>query len=121
MTKEIKRIREFLHNKAQARRMDRERLRLKVLSSVKEKFRDILPDSGIEVYLIGSIIRPYHFSEYSDIDIVLKNFKGDIYEIQKEIESQTDRDVDLIIYERSTFKELIDQYGEKILSIENSE
>ena len=115
MTKETERIREFLHNKALTRRNARERLRLQVLDRVKDKICEIFSDPDAEVYLIGSLVRPYHFSEYSDIDIVVKNFKGEIDEIQKEIEYALDKDVDIIVYEKSPFKELIDKFGERVL------
>ena len=115
MHNETERIREFLHNKVCKRRNAREELRLEVLAQVKEKIRDTFFDSGMEVFLIGSLLRSYHFSEYSDIDIVIKNYKGEIYEIQKELENALNKDVDIIIYEKSPFKELIDRFGEKVL------
>ena len=115
---EIERIRKFLHDKALSRRNAREELRLEVLDRVKGKIRDTFFDPDVEVYLIGSLIRPFHFSEYSDIDIVVKNFKGEIDEIQKEIEYALDKDVDIIVYEKSPFKELIDKFGEKVLLCE---
>jgi|GEM_PF-502849 len=64
----------------------KEAARLKIFEKccilLKEKFSD----KNVEVYLVGSILNPGQFREDSDVDIVLKGFAGDRFEIWAELE-----------------------------------
>ncbi len=57
----IERIRDFLDRRARKIRNEREELRLLTLERAKRAIAEVFPGSGEEVYLIGSVARPFHF------------------------------------------------------------
>lgn len=85
------------------------------LTKIIEILKDEFIDQQVEVFLVGSITQPYKFRENSDIDIVLKNFKGDRFDAWSSIDRKIDRTIELILYEKCHFKEHVDQQGLKIL------
>ncbi len=112
---DIERIRDFLDRRARKLRNKREEPRFLILERAKLAIAEVFPGSGEEVYLIGSVARPFHFYSFSDVDIAVKKFPGDILEIQARLEILLDRDVDMIVYEKSRFKEHIDRYGVRVI------
>lgn len=93
----------------------RERIRLDLLRTCTTYLQKRFKENSIEVYLVGSITQPYHFRENSDIDIVLKGFNGDLFEIWTELEKALNRKVEVIIFESCHFKEHIIQLGVKVV------
>ncbi len=83
----------------------------KIIKILKEEF----VNQAIEVFLVGSITQPYKFHKNSDIDIVLKNFKGDRFDTWSSIDRKIDRTIELILYKKCHFKDHIDQHGLKVL------
>lgn len=81
------------------------------ISALKKEFKD----TDIEVYLVGSIIRPHSFSSRSDVDIVLKNYHGDRFELWSKLESAIGREVEIILFESCHFKEFIEKEGLKVI------
>lgn len=88
----------------------RKELLQKTISVLKEEFQD----SPVEIYLVGSILRPFQFSPRSDVDIVLKNFHADRFALWAKLEKKIGREIELIIFETCTFQEFIDKEGLKI-------
>ena len=84
--------------------------RLDVLHQVKELLKRYFLGTGVQVFLVGSLTRPFMFQKTSDIDIVLKNFNGDRFKVWSELESQ----VEIMIYEKCHFKNHIDSEGIKV-------
>lgn len=83
----------------------------KTLSLLKEEFQG----SSVEVYLIGSILRSFQFKDYSDIDIVLKNFHGNYFEIWSKLSMKFDRTIELILFESCHFQDFILKHGLKVM------
>lgn len=96
-------------------RESREQMRLDMLKKCDEYLKQRFSSEKTEVYLIGSITRPYSFHENSDIDIVLKNYSGDRFEIWTELEASLHRRVEVIIFESCHFQEHIIQQGMKVV------
>jgi hypothetical protein len=93
------------------REEERKSLLQKTISVLEKEFKR----SSVEVYLIGSILQPFQFTARSDIDVVLKNFQGDRFELWPRLEIELDRTVDIISFERSHLQELILQHGFKVM------
>ena len=83
----------------------------KAISTLKEIFQN----SSVEVYLVGSITRPFAFSSYSDIDVVLKNYTGDRFDCWTDLEEKMERPVEVILFETCHFKEFVLENGIKVV------
>jgi predicted nucleotidyltransferase len=94
-----------------AREEDRQEVLQKVTSILREKF----VRSSVEVYLVGSIIRPHAFSSRSDVDVVLKNFQGDRFELWSELETKFGRNVEIIPFETCSFQQFVLDEGLKVV------
>lgn len=92
------------------REQERSLLFQKVVAILKQKFGKTF----VDVYLVGSIIRPYQFSASSDVDIVLKNFTGDRFELWTQLEKEIGRSVEIILFESCSFQEFVSSEGYKI-------
>lgn len=115
MTFDFDEAKKFLEKRAQKRNEDDEQLRLSVLKNTQKLLTDEFANSGVEVYLVGSITRPYAFRKNSDIDIVLKNFTGDRFDLWPKLEHALDRNVEIIIYENCHFQDHILTQGVRII------
>jgi predicted nucleotidyltransferase len=82
-----------------------------VTSTLEKEFKG----SSVEVYLIGSIIQPYRFTSRSDVDIVLKNYKEDRFELWAKLERMIDRKVEVILFEKCQFQEFVLKEGFKVV------
>jgi predicted nucleotidyltransferase len=105
----------FLLERAQREKQEREDVRQKTLQRAITVLRERFQGSGIDVYLVGSILRPYHFTPSSDIDIVVKNFTGDRFQLWTELEDLLQRDVEVILFESCHFKEFVTKEGLKVV------
>lgn len=92
-----------------------EKERLAVLERTQSVLKEMFKGSGIEVFLVGSVVVPGKFHEGSDVDIVLKGFTGDRFELWPELERKIDRQVEVILYEKCSFKDYIDQNAFRVV------
>lgn len=95
----------------QERETDRKEALRKVISILKEEFAG----SSVEAYLVGSLIRPFQFSLTSDVDIVLKNFQGDRFDLWPKLEKKIGRKVEIILFETCHFQEFVVKEGLKVV------
>lgn len=82
----------------------------KVISILKKEFQE----TNVEVFLVGSIIRPYKFTSRSDVDIVLKNFEGERFDVWTKLEELIGRNVEIILFEKCSFQEFVNSEGFKV-------
>ncbi len=86
-----------------------------ILSAVVDGLKKLFSSSGVEVYLVGSITQPYMFHAHSDVDIVLKNFIDDRFDVWTKMETMIKRNVEIIIFENCHFQEHVITNGLKVL------
>jgi uncharacterized protein len=106
---------QYLHKKDQQDKAIREKNRKLILNKTILTLRQLFQDTPVEVYLVGSIIRPFQFSAHSDIDIVVKNFHGDRFDLWTKIEDLVGRNVEIILFETCHFQEFVLKEGMKIV------
>lgn len=111
----VKEVTKFLAKRDRKRKEDLEVKRKAILKKTISTLKAILSNTDIEVYLVGSIIMPYKFRKDSDIDIVIKDYKGDRLSLWSLLDEKLKRNVDLIIFEKCGFKEEIKKYGLKVI------
>ncbi|MGA8164079.1 MAG: hypothetical protein WB791_03520 [Waddliaceae bacterium] len=109
------RAKEFLQKKEQKRKEASENERKILLEQIIFFLKDEFSHTNVEVFLVGSITQPYRFHRRSDLDIVLKNFTGDRFEIWTKIEGKIKRNVEVILYENCHFKEHVENEGLRVL------
>lgn len=85
--------------------------RIETLKHVTSVLKEVFAGSDVVVILIGSILQPNKFRKTSDVDIVLKNFKGDRFDLWAKLEEKIHRKVEVILYENCSFKDHVDKYG----------
>ena len=107
--------RRFLINRNTTEIEKREQERKTVLAHAIESLKSFFSGSAVEVYLVGSITQPYKFHSRSDVDIVLKNFKGDRFEVWTKMEDLIKRNVEIIRFENCHFQEHVLKEGYKVL------
>ena len=95
----------------QEREEERKALLQMVISALKKEFEG----SAVEVYLIGSIIQPFRFSLRSDIDIVLKNYREDRFDLWAKLERTIGRKIEVILFEKCQFQEFVLKEGFKVV------
>jgi len=92
-----------------------EQLRLKVRKDMIDLLRDFFSRyPSCEVWIFGSVIRPFSFSGRSDIDIAVKGFPGSRLDLYLDLEALLPLPFDLIMMEQSNISGEIMNYGEKI-------
>jgi predicted nucleotidyltransferase len=105
-------IKKKLKEKSLNEKLNKEKIRqnliVHVIDTLKKYFSDY---PGCNVYLTGSIVRPGLFSDSSDIDIAVENFKGSRLDLFMELSELFDIPIDLIIMERCHFSEHIRDRG----------
>lgn len=94
---------------------ERENLRKKILAKTVSVLEGEFQGTNVEVYLVGSVARPNSFNKNSDVDVVLKNFSGDRFDIWTKLEAKIGRDVEVIIFEACEFKDHVIEQGLKVL------
>lgn len=97
--------------KQKANEQTRQDFLTKVISILKEEFKS----SNVEVFLVGSITRPFSFTPNSDVDIVLKNFHEDRFDIWTKLERKMERQVEIILFEKCHFQEFVLSQGLKVV------
>jgi predicted nucleotidyltransferase len=105
----------FLLAREEKEKQQQEENRQKVLQHVISVLKKKFESSGVQVYVVGSVLRAYHFNTTSDIDIVVRNFKGDRFQLWAELEKLLQRNVEIIQFETCHFKEFVEKEGLKIV------
>ena len=80
---------------------ERKSLLKTTIAILNEEFKN----TSTELYLVGSVTRPYAFKPTSDIDIVLKNFSGDHLDLKTKLEKKLGREVELFTYNGSPLQD----------------
>lgn len=110
-----KEAKKFLANYESQEKNARELERQKILKLTIEVLKKELTGHSVEVYLVGSLLRPFDFSRVSDIDIVVKNYVGDRFSLWANLEKKLGRNVEIIPFETCSFQDLVMTQGLKIL------
>jgi len=96
-------------------KQDNEIRRIQQLEHVCDKLKLFFQKyPGCDVYLTGSIVNPGFFTDGSDIDIAVENFKGSRLDLFMELSELLDMPVDLIIMERCHFSDRIREAGVRV-------
>ena len=112
---DVNEAKRFLENREALVKDEREKERKAVLAAVLASLKQLFSDTAVEVYLVGSIIRPNMFHPGSDVDIVLKNFQGDRFDLWAKLERMINRNVEIILFEHCHFQDHILKSGYKVL------
>jgi predicted nucleotidyltransferase len=104
----------LIEREAQEKEHD-EQERLDLLAKVLRILKELFSNSDVEIYLVGSIIHPYKFHSKSDVDIVVKNYKGDRFDLWTKLESLIQKKVEVIIFENCSFQDHVTKAGYKVL------
>jgi len=94
---------------------ERENQRIATLSIVVESLKKLFLNTDVEVFLVGSITQPYMFYPHSDVDVVVKKFAGDRFDLWTQLETMIRRNVEIIIFENCHFQEHVLKTGYKVL------
>ena len=105
----------FLQEKEAKDKQQKENERIALLQKVISILKDEFNGTGVEVYLIGSILQPFRFTKRSDVDIVLKNFKGDLFDLWSPLEHKIDWQIEIIIFEKSRLQEFVLKEGLRVI------
>lgn len=105
----------FLQERELKEKEEREIARQSALTITIDSLKKLFSHTDVEVYLVGSIIKPYMFRPDSDIDIVLKNFQGDRFDVWTKMESLVKKNIEVILFEHCPFQEHVIKNGYKVL------
>src|SRR5262245_20857434 len=93
----------------------REELRQQVRQRLKEALEQLAP--GEQIFLFGSVTRPYAFHDRSDVDIAfVEEPKQSRYRLQAKLEEIIHHSVDLIVLSECRFRKKIEREGEAWMS-----
>ena len=104
----------FLERRESVEKERREQERIATLRIVVDGLKELFFQSEVEAYLVGSITQPYVFYPHSDIDIVIKNFKDDRFDLWTQLETMFKRNVEIVIFENCHFQEHVIKTGYKV-------
>lgn len=105
----------FLQERDRKEKQDQEETRRSLLEKTIAILKEELKDISIEVYLVGSILQPFAFTPHSDIDIVIKNYQGDRFDLWTTLEKRIGRKVEVILFESCSFKEFMHSKGLRVI------
>ena len=111
----MKRPRNFFWIESLGEKEERETVRKKILEVATSTLKDEFSGSRVEVYLVGSILRPFSFTPRSDVDIVIKNYEGDRLDLWARLEKKIGRSVEIIPFESCHFQEFVLKEGLKVV------
>lgn len=114
-TFDIEKAKQHLKARESQNKEKDESKRKELLDTVITYVRNTFAHTDVEVYLVGSIIQPFQFHERSDIDIVLKNFKGDRFDLWTQLETVSKRNVEVVIFENCPFQKHVITHGYKVV------
>jgi predicted nucleotidyltransferase len=71
-------------------------------------------EDGIgQAYLFGSLLRPYHFGEHSDVDLAIETLEAEnFFRAMAALSEDLGREVDLVELRKCPFAERIRQTGQ---------
>lgn len=107
--------RKSLMRKEMTKVAEQEHLRQQLLNKTIDILRQELKDKNLEVWLIGSITCPHRFTKRSDVDIVVKNYFGDRFDLWTLLEKKIEHEIEIIRYEECHFRDEIPITGLKVL------
>ena len=106
--------RKFLESRESHDKEKQELERQTILAKVIDTLNSIFDNTEVEIFLVGSIIQPFKFHPNSDVDVVVRNFNGDRFELWTKLESIIKRDVEVILFENCHFQEHVLKSGHKV-------
>ncbi len=117
MTKEFdqEEAKKFLANREGREKEEHEKARKILLEQVISILKQEFNGSSAEVYLVGSILKPFAFSPRSDVDIVLKNYGGDRFDLWTRLEKKIPRSVEIILFETCPFQDFVLKDGFRVV------
>jgi predicted nucleotidyltransferase len=95
------------------RRQQNEQQRLIMIEQVIRWLESKAQNYGItQAYLFGSVVRPYGFGRYSDIDLALEMIDPNyFFQAMAKLSERVGRDVDLVELSKCSFGDRIRQQG----------
>src|SRR5258708_250253 len=101
----------LLQKMTEARAAQAERLRLAVREALRAALCEILP--GTSVVLFGSLTKPGHFTESSDVDLALaaEPSSMSIYQLTAQLSERLGRRVDIVLLPESRLRDKILREG----------
>ena len=95
------------------RREERERLRKETIRKVFEALDKLAETVKFEEAVIfGSLVKPFRFTERSDVDIAFKGLEGDkLFYAVAFLSGEIGREVDIVELERVKFADKIEREG----------
>ena len=112
---DIEEAKKFLFAKEEKEKKQREEERKTIFKNVVLVLQKEFKGTNVEVFLVGSILQPFHFSSRSDVDVVLKNYKGDRFDFWVKLEEKIGRKVEIIPFETCHFQEFVLKNGFKVI------
>ncbi len=112
---DINQAKKFLENRESLIMEKSEQERSYVLKKAIHCLEELFAHTNVEVYLVGSITKPYTFHPRSDVDIVVKNFTGDRFDLWTKLETLIGKNVEVILFENCHFQEHVLKSGYKVL------
>lgn len=96
------------------KRIAREQLRLATRSRCRQILRALLP-AGTEVIVFGSLVKPFAFNPWSDVDLAFGELPGGLTLAQLAIrlEAELHRSIDIVMIDRTRLKAAILRTGER--------
>ncbi|WP_245574429.1 nucleotidyltransferase domain-containing protein [Desulfovirgula thermocuniculi] len=110
---EVLRAHNFLWQREEKRRWERERRRQEIIQEVKKAVEAVAPSFAVErVYLYGSLLYS-RWRPDSDVDLAVDGVLsyGDLLALWAELDARVDQDVDLRDLARLPFREKVEREG----------
>lgn len=112
---DVEEAKKYLASKEKKEKEEREEERKKCLEKTLAVLKNEFENSETEVYLVGSITRPFAFTRQSDIDIVIKNYHGFLFDLWPKLENAIGRTVEVILFEQCHFADFVLKEGLKVV------
>lgn len=99
-----------------AKRENREKRRVETLQKLQGILLDMKDRYNLsEIYIFGSILRPYHFFSLSDLDVAVRGLSNALYfQFAAEISDRMEIDTDVVELETSRLVNKITEEGLKV-------
>ncbi len=114
--KELLTIKSNLQQIDQCAKQERERLREKTLSEVRQILKAYFsPFPDTQVYVFGSLIAPGAFYKTSDVDIAVEDHPESRLDLYAALSAQIPYPIDIIIMEKCPFADSIRAHGMRVV------
>jgi hypothetical protein len=115
-TFDIEAAKKFLQAREDKEHQENESLRQAMFQKVLTVLKKEFAGTATEVYLMGSIVQPFvSFSPDDEIEVMLKNYQGDRFDIWAKLESELGDTVRVFIYGKFHLQDIFLQYGRKVI------